>query len=185
MTAFARNLTLALLATGCLVSLSPQRAAAAEPLVAEAIINAPLATVWQAFATREGYASVGVAQAAVDLKMGGLVRVQPDPKGTLGDPGTSVSEIIAYEPQRLLSLRVRQPPAGFPEAAAFANTWSIVYFAPLGAEMTHVRIAGFGFNEGPAAAALTRFFELDQVAQMRRLEKLYWPLCALCKTETP
>jgi uncharacterized protein YndB with AHSA1/START domain len=174
---------LALLASGCLFSLPGHQAVAAEPLVAEAIINAPLATVWQAFATRDGYASVDVPQAAVDLKMGGLVQVQPDPKGTLGDRGTTVSEIIAYEPERLLTLRVRQAPAGFPELRAFANTWTIVYFAPLGTDMTHVRVAGFGFNDGPAAAELAKFFEQDQVAQMRRLEKHYWPLCALCKTD--
>ena len=183
MTVFARKLTLALLASGCLLALPGQLAVAAEPLVAEAIINAPLATVWQAFATRDGYASVNVPAAAVDLKMGGLVQVQPNPAGALGDKGTTVSEIIAYEPERLLSLRVRQAPAGFPEPRAFANTWTIVYFAPLGAEMTHVRVAGFGFNEGPQSADLAKFFEQDQVAQMRRLEKHYWPLCALCKTD--
>lgn len=183
MTAFARKLTLALLASATLIGLPGQQAASAEPLVAEAIVNAPLAAVWQAFATRDGYASVNVPHAAVDLKMGGLVQVQPDPEGTLGDKGTTVSEIIAYEPERLLTLRVRQSPAGFPEPQAFANTWTIVYFAPLGAEMTHVRVAGFGFNEGPAAALLAKFFEQDQVAQMRRVEKLYWPLCALCKPD--
>ena len=185
MTAFVRKLTLVLLASSGLFSASGQQAVAAEPLVAEAIINAPLATVWKAFSTRDGYASVDVPQAAVDLKMGGLVQVQPDPKGTLGDKGTTVSEIIAFEPGRLLTLRVRQAPAGAPEPQAFANTWTIVYFAPLGAEMTHVRVAGFGFNEGPAAASLAKFFEQDQVAQMRRLEKHYWPLCALCKTDAP
>lgn len=179
MTAFARKLTLARFATACLAA---QPAMAVEPLVAEAIVNAPLATVWQAFATREGYASVG-AQATVEIRMGGLVSVQPDPKGTVGDKGTTVSEIVAYEPERMLSLRVRQAPSGFPDSRAFADTWTIVYFAPLGAEMTHVRIAGFGFNEGPSASDLTRFFEQDQVAQMRRLEKHYWPLCALCKTD--
>jgi hypothetical protein len=49
--------------------------------------------------------------------------------------------------------------------------------------MTHVRVAGFGLNEGPQAADLAKFFEQDQVAQMRRLEKHYWPLCALCKPD--
>jgi len=183
MTGFARKLPLALFASACLLVLPGQQATSAEPLVAEAIINAPLATVWQAFATREGYATLGIQQAAVDLKMGGLVQIQPDSKGTLGDKGTTVSEILSCEPERLLSLRVRQSPAGFPDTRAFANTWSIVYFAPLGAEMTHIRIAGFGFNEGPAATDLSKFFEQDQVAHMRRLEKHYWPLCALCKTE--
>jgi uncharacterized protein YndB with AHSA1/START domain len=183
MIAFARKLTSALLASGWLFALAGQQAAAAEPIVAEAIISAPLATVWRAFAAREGYASLGIPQAAVDLKIGGLLQVQPDPKGTLGDTGTTASEIIAYEPERLLSLRVKQAPTGFPDARAFANTWTIVYFAPLGAEMTHVRVAGFGFNEGPQAADLAKFFEQDQVAQMRRLEKHYWPLCALCKPD--
>lgn len=178
-----RIFLMALVAVATLVPPLPREARAAEPLVAEAIINAPLAVVWQAFATREGYESVGLPHAAIDLRMGGLVQVQPDPKGSLGDKGTPVSEILAYEPERLLSLRVRQAPAGFPDGRAFANTWSIVYFAPLGAEMTHVRVAGFGFNEGPAAAELAKFFEQDQVAQMRRLEKHYWPLCALCKTD--
>jgi len=183
MNASLRTFTMALVALASFVPPLARSAYAAEPLVAEAIINAPLAAVWQAFATREGYATVGVAHASVDLRMGGLVQVQPDPQGSLGDKGTTVSEILAYEPERLLSLRVRQAPAGFPEARAFANTWSIVYFAPLGAEMTHVRVAGFGFNEGTAAADLAKFFEQDQVAQMRRLEKHYWPLCALCKTD--
>jgi uncharacterized protein YndB with AHSA1/START domain len=177
----ARLATLALVAIWSCQSFAG-RAQAAEPLVAEAIINAPLATVWQGFATRQGYESVGVTHASIDLRMGGLVQVQADPKGTLGDKGTTVSEIVAYEPERLLSLRVRTAPAGFADAREFANTWSIVYFAPLGAEMTHVRVAGFGFSDG-ANAGLAKFFEQDQVAQMRRLEKLYWPLCALCKTD--
>ncbi len=182
MTDLARKIALFSLCLTALASLSGRDVLAAEPLIAEAIINAPLATVWQGFATREGYASVGT-QAAVDLRMGGLVQVQADPNGTMGDKSTTISEILSYEPERLLSVRVRQPPAGFPGASAFANTWSIVYFTPLGAEMTHVRIAGFGFNAGTAASELGKFFEQDQAAQLRRLEKHYWPLCALCKTE--
>jgi len=158
-------------------------ARAAEPLVVEAIVSAPVTTVWQAFATREGYAAVGVPHSAVDLRMGGLLQVQPAAAGTLGDAGTTVSEIVSFEPERLLSTRVKTPPAGFGDAQAFANTWSIIYLSPLGPDMTHVRIAGFGFNEGRAAPELTRFFEQDHVAQLRRIEKHYWPLCALCKTE--
>jgi uncharacterized protein YndB with AHSA1/START domain len=168
---------LASVTLGATLLASTQQATAAEPLVAEAIINAPLATVWQAFATREGYASVGIAQATIDLRMGGLMQVATAPESA------TVSEILTFEPERLLSLKVRQPPQGFPDAQAFANTWSIIYFAPLGSDMTHVRIAGFGFNEGPAAAELTRFFQQDQAAQLARLEKHYWPLCALCKKE--
>jgi uncharacterized protein YndB with AHSA1/START domain len=167
-----------LLAMGWL--LSGQSAGAAEPLVAEAIISAPLATVWQGFVSREGYASVGIAQADIDLTVGGLVRVPTKAEGN-ADGANTISEILSFEPEHMLSTRVRQPPSGF-DARAFANTWTVVYFTPLGPEMTHVRVAGFGFNEG-SAAELTKFFEQDQVAQMHRLEKHYWPLCALCKKE--
>ncbi len=172
---------LSLLPLSVAMLFAAQHAPAAEPLVAEAIISAPLATVWQGFASREGYASVGIAQADIDLKVGGLVRVPAKAEGNAGDAST-VSEILSFEPEHMLSTRIRQTPSGI-DARAFANTWTVVYFTPLGPEMTHVRIAGFGFGEGSMAAELTKFFEQDQVAQLRRLEKHYWPLCALCKKE--
>ena len=168
---------------GVALLFSARHAAAAEPLVVEAIVSAPIATVWQGFASREGYASVGIPHAEIDLKVGGLLRVQPKAEGSLGDADATVSEILSFEPEHLLSVRVKQPPSGFADARAFANTWSIVYFTPLGPDMTHVRIAGFGFTEGAASSELATFFEQDQVAQLRRLEKHYWPLCELCKKE--
>lgn len=144
---------------------------AAEPLVTEAIVNAPLATVWQGFATPEGYASVGIAGAKVDLKPGGHVVVA-------SGAGKTTSAILTFEPERLLATRVSQAPAEFGPATAFADTWTLVYFTSLG-EMTHVRVAGFGFT----TLELARFFGQDQAAQLKRLEQHYWPLCALCKKE--
>jgi len=146
--------------------------AAEPPLVTEAIVNAPVDKVWEGFATPAGYASVG-AQAVVDLRIGGSLEVRSDPRAV-----ATVNEILSYEPGRLLAIRVKQPPAASAPAAAFANTWTLVYLTPLG-DMTHVRVAGFGFT----TPELARFFAEDQSAQLRRLEKLHWPLCELCKAE--
>lgn len=146
--------------------------AAEAPLVTEAIVNAPVARVWEAFATPAGYASVG-GQATVDLKVRGALTVKD-----AADAPATVSEILSFEPERLLSIRVTQPPPPFGTASDFADTWTVVYFTPLG-DMTHVRVAGFGFK----TPDLARFFEQDQSAQLKRIEKLYWPLCELCKAE--
>lgn len=155
------------------------RTDAAEPLVVEAIVNAPAAKVWQAFTTSAGYAEVGVPNVTVELRIGGAIGTP-----SMSDPASrTVNQIVSFEPERLLVTRVQQASAGFPAGASFANAWTLIYLTPLGQDMTHVRIAGMGYNEGAAATELTRFFEQDAAAHLKRLEKHYWPLCALCKKE--
>src|SRR5688500_17609411 len=85
-----------------------QPAAAAEPQVTEGFINAATPEVWRLFTTAEGYQLTGVAHAEVDLKVGGSIRTHYDPKGQLGDAGTIVQEILAYDPERMLATRIRQ-----------------------------------------------------------------------------
>jgi hypothetical protein len=55
-----------------------------------------------------------VAHSEVELKVGGRMRTHYDPKGMIGDPQTIESEIISYDPGRMLSTRVTKPPEGFP-----------------------------------------------------------------------
>jgi uncharacterized protein YndB with AHSA1/START domain len=54
-------------------------------LVHEAIVNAPLDQVWAAFTTREGLESWMAAHAEIELKLGGTMKTQYDPKGTIDD----------------------------------------------------------------------------------------------------
>lgn len=156
---------------------------ASEPQVVEGFVNAPVAEVWQLFTTSAGYVKTGAAQAAVDLRLGGDIRAHYDPKGTLGDAETIVNEILAYEPERMLAMRVKRAPANFPHRDALQGVWTVIYFTSSGEQMTHVRIVGLGYSDQPAAQAAREFFEKGNRWTLDHIAKQYWPKCARCAAE--
>lgn len=154
----------------------------AEPQVTEGFVNAPVAEVWRLFTTSAGYLATGAAQAEVRLAVGGEIRSHYDPKGTLGDAQTIVNEILAYEPERMLAIRIKQAPASFPHRDAVAGTWTVIYFNPAG-DMTQVRIVGLGYDDSPGSQAMRKFFAEGNRATLDRIAKPYWPKCARCERE--
>ncbi len=157
-----------------------QPARAAEPQVTEGFINTSPAEVWRIFTTAEGYKRTGVAQAEVDLRIGGAIRTHYDPKGRLGDAKTIVNEILAYEPERMLALRIKQAPADFPYPDAIAGTWTVIYLTPAGEGMTQVRIIGLGYTDEPQSQAMRKFFAEGNRWTLDHIAKPYWPKCAKC-----
>jgi len=158
-------------------------AGGAEPQVTEGFINAPVAEVWRIFTTSEGFLATGAAQADVKLEVGGEIRSHYDPKGKLGDAETIVNEILAYEPERMLAIRIKRAPASFPHRDAVAGTWTVIYFAPAG-DMTQVRIVGLGYNDSPASQAMRKFFADGNCCTFDYIAKSYWLKCKLCEKES-
>ena len=156
---------------------------AAEPQVTEGFVNAPAAEVWRIFTTSEGFKATGVAQAQVDLRIGGTIASHYDPKGRLGDAETIVNEILAYEPERMLAIRIKQAPASFPYRNAMQGTWTVVYLTPSG-EMTHVRIVALGYRDDAESQAMRKFFADGNRYTLDTIAKPYWPKCAHCQKET-
>ena len=156
---------------------------AAGPEVTEGFINASPAEIWRIFTTSEGYKLTGAALAEVDLKIGGLIRAHYDPQGRLGDPQTIVNEILAYEPERMLAMRIKQPPAGFPYKDAVAGTWTVIYMHPAGDNMTQVRIIGLGYTDAPQSQAMRKFFAEGNRQTLDHIGKRYWPKCPKCVAE--
>jgi uncharacterized protein YndB with AHSA1/START domain len=167
-------LSMVLLATG---------AWAAEPQVTEGFVNAPVAEVWRLFTTSEGYLKTGPAQADVDLRIGGEIRAHYDANAKLGDAETIVNEILAYEPERMLAIRVKRAPASFPHQEAVGALWTVLYFTPSGADMTHVRIVGLGYRDDPASQSAREFFTKGNRWTLDHIAKQYWPKCARCAAE--
>ena len=171
-------LRLAALAATLMVS----AAQAAEPQVTEGFVNAPVAEVWRIFATAEGFKATGAAHAQVDLRIGGTIASHYDPKGRLGDAETIVNEILAYEPERMLAMRIKQAPASFPYRNAMQGTWTVVYFTPSG-DMTHVRIVGLGYRDDAESQAMRKFFAEGNRRTLDTIAKPFWPKCAHCQKE--
>ncbi len=162
---------------------SDAQATAGDTEVTEGFVNAPVAEVWKIFTTSEGFIATGANQAEIDLRVGGLMRSHYDPKGSLGDPETITNEILAYEPERMLAIRIKQPPASFPYREAVEGTWTVLYFTPSGQDMTHVRIVGLGYRDTPQSQAMRKFFADGNRWTLDHVAKRYWPKCKLCKAE--
>lgn len=160
-----------------------QATLAAEPQVTEGFINTSPAEVWRIFTTAEGYQRTGVAHADVDFKVGGAIRTHYDPKGRLGDANTIVNEILAYEPERMLAIRIKQAPADFQYPDAIAGTWTVIYLMPAGDNMTQVRIVGLGYTDEPQSQAMRKFFAEGNRWTLDQIAKPYWPKCAKCVAE--
>jgi uncharacterized protein YndB with AHSA1/START domain len=154
-----------------------------EPQVTEGFVNAPVAEVWRLFTTADGYLATGVAHADVRLAIGGEIRSHYDPKGKLGDAETIVNEILAYEPERMLTIRIKQAPASFQHRDAVAGHWTVLYFNPAGENMTHVRIVGLGYDDTPGSQAARKFFAEGNRWTLDHIAKRYWPKCKLCGKE--
>lgn len=153
------------------------------PLITEAIINAPVGEVWRLFTTKEGMESWMVAHAEIELKVGGLMRTHYDPKGALGDPKTIVNQILSFEPERMLSIKVYQAPVDFPLPEAVKDMWTVIYFQPLEPGMTNVRIIGMGFTDDADSQKLKEFFRKGNSWTLEQLQKKFWPACASCQKE--
>lgn len=151
----------------------PTDADPASPLVIEGEINAPVSEVWKIFSTAEGFKKFGVAKCDLDLRIGGLIRSHYNPNGVLGDDQTIVNEILAYEPERMMAFRIKQPPAQFPfSRAAWEDTWSVATLTDLGDGRTHLRLTGLGYTSDEESQAMRKFFDAGnrwtiQVLQQR------------------
>lgn len=127
--------------------------------VNEGIVNAPIHEVWKVWSTSEGYRTLGVALAEVDLRVGGAIRSRYSADGVLGDDQTIENEILAYEPPRMMAIRIRTVPKNFPFKEAWKHTWTVVTSTPLDADRTLVRVASLGYGTDPESQAMRRFFE--------------------------
>lgn len=145
-------------------------AAAVEPAVCEGIIAAPPAEVWKVFSTGEGFKKLGPAKAEVDLRIGGLIRSHYSPEGVLGDEGTIQNQIIAFEPERMMTIRIHQPPKGFPFKEAWKNAWTVMTITDLGDGRTHLRVAMHGFSADEESRAMRDFFQTGNDWTIKRLQ---------------
>ncbi len=144
-------------------------------LVHETIVPAPIADVWAAFTTAEGFKSWAVPKAEIDFRVGGDMRTSYNPDSTLSDEHTIVNRILAYEPERMLAMQNVQAPAGLPNSELFQLTWSVVYFTRKSEKETHIRMVGLGYGQGPEWDMVYNMFKDGNAYSLEKLRERFAP----------
>ncbi len=151
----------------------PPAAPNLDPLVTEGVVQAPVAEVWRVFSTPEGFRRLGVARAEMDFRPGGLIRSTYDAAQPLDGDGAIWTEILAYEPYRVLATRIRRPPKGFPFKEAWRHVWTVISLSDLGEGRTKVRIAMMGYGPDQESQAMREFFRTGNDGVMTTLQAHY------------
>jgi len=139
--------------------------------ITEGIIDAPLDAVWNAFATKEGQEAWNVAHAEIDLKIGGKMLTHYNPSGKIGDPNTIENVILAFEPKKMLTIKVGNPPEKFPFKEAIKHVWHVVYFEEVGPQRTRMRVVGLGYSADDESKQLRAFFEKGNGYTLKKLQE--------------
>jgi uncharacterized protein YndB with AHSA1/START domain len=147
-----------------------------EPLVVQGVVNAPLPEVWKVFSTAEGFKKLGVAHCEMDFRVGGSIRSHYDPEGQLGDEGTIYNDILSFEPERMLSIRIQKSPVRFPfSEATWKKAWTVITLSQLRDRQTHVRMTGLGYPDTDEGRAMRRFFENGNAWVIEKLRNEFDP----------
>lgn len=142
-------------------------------LIHEVTIEAPVADVWNAFTDAKEIETWMVPKADIDLRVGGLLRTAYDARAELDGPQAIHHQILAYEPQRMLALKVVQCPDGFEFAEQVEQTWEVLYFEPVSADRTHIRAVGLGYGEGEQWERMRTFFDQGNAWTYAQLQKKF------------
>src|SRR5687767_4649458 len=145
------------------------RAPNLDPVVHSAVVNADLSTMWTAWTTGAGAASWMVAQAEIDLRVGGKMRTRYDKTGKLGDPGTIENTILSYDPHRMLSIKTTRTPERFPFKTAIQDMWTVIYFEPVDSGKTKVTVRSLGFTADAESQQMRAFFDRGNKATVDAL----------------
>jgi uncharacterized protein YndB with AHSA1/START domain len=154
----------------CLLTSTP--ASAADPLVSEAVVNAPVDAVWSAWTTVDGIQSWMVAKTDIDLRVGGLWRTSYRHDGDLAGDGAIHHRILAFDPGRMLAFQTVKTPRDFP-FPGILTTWTVVYLEPVDAARTKVTVRMLGYGDDPAAVKMRAFFENGNQATVDALVKKF------------
>src|SRR5687768_631466 len=146
---------IALLLTSALL----QGGAALDSIVTEAVVDAPVSRVWEAFTTKAGMESWMVASGDIDPRIGGRMRTSYR-KGADLDGDTAIhQEILSIDPGRMLSYRTVKSPKDFPFATTIGQTWTVIYLDPMDAGRTKVTVKMLGYSSDAESQKMRAFFE--------------------------
>lgn len=134
----------------------------------EVVVDAPVERVWDAWTTKDGIESWLVPHAEVDLRVGGAIRTNYNRDGKIGDDGTIVTHIMAFEPRRALITRFTAPPTA-PQAKIAESTWGVMQLEPITPSRTRIVLTSYGWKRGGEWDTARAFFEKGNAWTLEQL----------------
>lgn len=137
-------------------------------------VPAPVADVWAAFTTSDGFAAWAAPVAFVDFRLGGYIESSYDRNGKIGAAGNIRNEIVAYVPQRMLAIRNTQaPPATTFDVPTFQKIHTVIFFEQAGARATRVTIVQPGYGSGEKFDGVYAMFARGNAYSLQQLAKRF------------
>jgi uncharacterized protein YndB with AHSA1/START domain len=148
-------------------------ATADQPLVHQAVVDAPVKEVWNAWTTDEGLQAWMAPKVDFTLRVGGKMLASYDPTSNLNDEKTIENTVISFDPERMLSIKCTKVPKGFPFGKAIEDVWTVLYFSPTPEGKTTLLIRMIGYNGSQESMEMKKFFERGNQATLDELVKHY------------
>lgn len=142
-------------------------------LVAEVEVPAPVAEVWHAISTPEGWQSWAVPLARAVEGEPDMIETSYDPAAPVGGPGTIRQLFVARIPNRFLAFRTVKAPRGFPDFETYRKVVSVFELEPRGDSATFVRLWAHPYPDDEAGRRLLAFFERGNRASLDMLRRRF------------
>ena len=154
------------------VALSESRSAdGTTMLVHETLVEAPVAEVWTAISTPQGWTSWAVPVAWGNEPA--TIETSYNPAASPGDSSTIKQQILASVPGRMMAFRTIKAPDGFPNFDTFSRTTGMFELEPEGEGRTRVRIVSSGYPDDEAGRQLLGFFREGNRVSLERLRRRF------------
>lgn len=145
-------------------------------------IDAPVAQVWAAFATSDGFRTWAAPVAQVDLRNDGMIEASYSMRARIGDADNIRNLIVAYVPERLMVLQNVNAPANAPfDRELFKTIRTVIEFQDLGNGRTRIIQTGVGYGDGAAYENLYTHFHSGNAQAFQMLAQRFitgpidWP----------
>lgn len=151
-------------------------------IVHSTTIAAPVASVWQAISTAEGWRTWAVPTAYMDeLRPGAVIQTSYSLDAQRGDPANIRNTVRAYLPLELLVIAATNAPPDFPDRELLADLATVIELEPSTPETTLVRMSMVGYGTDAEYDRLFEFFTRGNGWTLERLRERFesgpveWP----------
>ncbi len=135
-----------------------------------AVIAAPVAAVWTAISTPEGWRGWAAPLARWAEGESDVIETSYNPDELAGGPGAIWQQFVARIPGRLLVFRTIKVPDDFPHGDAYKQVTSFIELQPEGAG-TRLTLTATGYPDSEGGRALVAFFAKGNAVAIEALRR--------------